>query len=201
MTLESPFQPGYYTERELRSLGFRSIGDDVRIARNCTIVGLENISIGSRTRIDGYTTISAHGSSGSFVVGANVHIGGYGLFIAGEGIEIGDFANLSQGVRIYSRSDDYSGLSMTNPTVPERFKRIESGPVWIGQHVIVGSGSTILPGVRMGDGVAVGAMSLVKSSLDEWGIYAGIPAVRIKSRSRDLLDSAALYLEGLSACP
>jgi len=195
--MNSPFNPGYFETEELRAMGFKAVGEDVRIAKTCTIVGLGNIVIGSRTRIDGYTTISAVGDSGSFIVGSNVHIGGYGLFIAGDGIEIGDFSNLSQGVRVYSRSDDYSGTTMTNPTVPDCYKRIERGPVRIGEHVIIGSGSTVLPGVRMGDGVAIGAMSLVKSSLEAWGIYAGIPTVRLKERSRELVGLAVRYKGGI----
>jgi acetyltransferase-like isoleucine patch superfamily enzyme len=91
-------------------------------------------------------------------------------------------------VRIYTRGDDYSGQSLTNPTVPGKYLKIHAGSVQLGRHVIVGSGVVILPGVVIGEGAAVGALSLVKSSLSPWGIYGGVPARRLRDRSRELLD-------------
>ena len=58
----------------------------------------------------------------------------------------------------------------------------------IGRHVIVGTGSTILPGVKLGEGCAVGAMSLLNRDAEPWGIYHGIPARRRGERSRELLS-------------
>ena len=58
----------------------------------------------------------------------------------------------------------------------------------IGKHVIVGSGSVILLGVPLEDGVTVGALSLVNRHCDVFGIYAGNPARRVKAHKRDLLD-------------
>ncbi len=37
------------------------------------------------------------------------------MLSAGDGIVMEDFSGLSQGVRIYSRTDDYSGKFLTNP--------------------------------------------------------------------------------------
>jgi acetyltransferase-like isoleucine patch superfamily enzyme len=40
--------------------------------------------------------------------------------------------------------------------------------------------------VSFGEGAVLGAMSLVKESLEPWSIYAGVPARFIKPRSRDV---------------
>lgn len=77
---------------------------------------------------------------------------------------------------------------MTSPLLPEEVTSIKQAPVHVCKHVIVGTGSAILPGVTIGEGCAVGAMSLVKKSCEPWGIYAGIPCKRIKERSKDLLQ-------------
>lgn len=188
--MNTPFNPGYYETEELRTMGFKAVGDRVRIAKTCTIVGLENIEIGSNVRIDGYATISAYGETGSLKIGSYIHIGGYCFLQAGDGLEIRNFAGLSQGVRIYTRSDDYSGEFMTNPTVPEHLTGVVRGKVVLGEHVIVGSGSIILPGVEIGDGASVGAVSLIKNSLEGWGVYFGAPAKRIGTRSKNLLELA-----------
>lgn len=182
----NPFDPGYYSEADLAPLGFRSIGRNVQIARNCTIIGLENISFGDNVRIDGYCTITAAGH-GSLDMGSYVHIAAYCLLSAADGITMRDFSGLSQGVRIYSRTDDYSGAVLTNPTVPTKYTGIARGAVVLAKHVIIGSGSVILPGVVAGEGAAVGALSLVTRNLDPWTLYAGSPARRLRERKRDLL--------------
>ena len=89
---------------------------------------------------------------------------------------------------IYSSNDDYSGEYMTNPIIPSEFTNVTHGAVTIGKHVIVGSGSVILPNVILEDGVAVGALSLVTKNCTEFGVYIGTPAKRVKERSRLLLD-------------
>lgn len=180
------FFPGFHTERELRSAGFKAVGNDVQVAKNCTIVGLANIELGDNVRIDGYTTISVP-EGGHLRIGSYVHIAAYSSLIAGDGIDIGDFAGLSQGVRVYSRSDDYSGKYLTNPTIPAEFTGVKRGAVVIGKHVILGAGAIILPGVHIEEGAAIGALSLVNKSLTGWSVYFGAPARKISARSRELL--------------
>lgn len=186
------FDTQYVREEELREEGFKSVGRNVAIAGNCTIVGVENVSIGDDVRIDGYCTIIA--ANGEITLGSNIHIGSYCLLSGSCGIEFGDFAGLSQGVKIYSRSDDYSGETLTNPTVPAQYTGGASGKVTLGRHVIIGAGSVILPRVTIGDGSSVGALSLVTKSLEPWGIYSGRPARRLKPRSAKLLELEREYL-------
>jgi galactoside O-acetyltransferase len=185
--MQNPFDPGYYNEHELQEAGFKSIGSNVLIAKNCTIVGLQNISIGDNVRIDGYCSLIA-GGNGSIDIGSYIHIAAYVLLSAGAGVTLNDFANLSQGVRVYTRSDDYSGNHLTNPTVPEDYLGVESAAVVIGKHGLLGSGTIVMPGVSVGIGTATGAMTFVSTSLESWGIYVGAPARRIKDRSQKLLE-------------
>lgn len=185
--MQNPFDPGYFTDDELVEFGFKRVGADVRIAKNCTIIGLENIEIGDHVRIDGYCTIVA-ADGGHLRIGSYIHIGGYCALFAGAGIVMADFSGLSQGVRVYSRSDDYSGNHLTNPTVPSTYTGVTEGEVVVERHVIVGSGTVILPKITIGEGAAVGALSLVTQSLDGWAIYSGSPAKRLKSRSTRVLE-------------
>ena len=178
--------PGYYTELDLKDAGFKSLGENISIAKNCTFIGLPNISIEDNVRIDGYCSVIAAGS-GYVNLGSYVHIGGYCALYGGSGIIMDDFSGLSQGVRIYSGTDDYSGEYLTNPTVPKKYTRVAQGEVVLRRHVIIGSGSVILPGITIGEGASVGALSLVNKSLDDWGVYFGAPAKRLRSRSKNLL--------------
>jgi len=184
--MSNPFDSGYYNENDLSAFGFKSVGKNVRIAKNCTIIGLDNISIGNDVRIDGYSTIIAAG--GYVTLGSYIHIGGYAFISGGAGVIMEDFSGLSQGVRIYSKSDDYSGAYLTNPTIPPKYLNIVNGVVTLKRHVIIGSGSIILPKVTIGEGSSVGALSVVTKSLGEWGVFVGSPVRRFKSRSRQLLE-------------
>lgn len=188
--MKNPFDAGYFATPELRAMGFASVGENVRIAKTCNIVGLGNIEIGDNVRIDGHTHIIA---TGPVVLGSFIHIGAHCHLAARGGIEMGNFSGLSQGVKLYSASDDYSGRAMTNPMVPERFTDVRVEQIQIGRHAIFGSGSVVLPGCAIGEGVAVGALSLVTYDLAQWGIYSGTPARRLRDRKRDLLAKEAAF--------
>lgn len=189
----NPFYKGFYLSEELLGMGFKSVGKNVKVARNCTIIGLENISFGNDVQIDENVFIAAN--KGILDIGNHVHIGGGSHLNCAGDVTFGDFSGLSQGVRIYSVSDDYTGFSLTNVTVPEKHKMLKKAPVILGPHVLVGAGSVIFPGVSIGIGSAVGALSLVTMSLEEWGIYFGAPAKKIKMRSKKILDLEKILLQ------
>ncbi len=191
--MENPFNPGYFSSLELRSFGFARVGENTAVARNCTIIGLENVVIGDNVRIDGFTSIIA--PKGRVEIGSWVHIASGCFLGARAGIEIGDFSSLSQGVRLFSAIDDFSGRGMISATLPPEVQRIHSAPISIGRHVPVGSGTLVLPGVTIGEGAAVGALSLVNQPLKEWTIYAGNPAKEAGARARDLLALERLVVE------
>jgi sugar O-acyltransferase (sialic acid O-acetyltransferase NeuD family) len=54
------------------------------------------------------------------------------------------------------------------------------GGAQIGQRVLVGSGAMILPGVRVCNDAVIGAGAVVADHLTEPGVYAGVPARRLK---------------------
>ncbi len=178
----------FYSEEELKNIGFSSIGENVLISRKCSIYSPEKIIIGNNVRIDDFCILS-----GSIKIGDYVHIAAYcGLFAGDAGIEIDSYSTTSSRCAIYAISDDYSGESLTNPTIPDEYKNCKSEKVSIGKHCIIGTGCTILPGVQIQEGVAVGSMSLINRSLSEWKICYGIPCKEMKDRSKNLLNSPFL---------
>jgi galactoside O-acetyltransferase len=86
---------------------------------------------------------------------------------------------------------------MTNPTVPEEFSNVRTSRVTIGRHAIVGTNTIIFPGVTLGEGVAIGAGSIVRTDLKPWGIYAGTGTLRkIGERDREeILKKERLLLQ------
>lgn len=183
----------FYSDDELKSFKFKSLGKNVKIKKNVAIYFVENITIKDNVRIDDNTVIVA--SNNSTTIGNYVHIASNCYIAASEGLKMEDFSGLAPGVNIFTGSDDYSGKKLTNPTVDRKYIGGKSGEVVLGRHVIIGSNSVILPGVHIGEGSSVGALSLVTKSLESWGIYFGTPVKKIKARSQKLLELEKEFLK------
>lgn len=175
------------------AIGFASVGLNVQISDRASFYGAARISIGDNVRIDDFCVLSA--GAGGITIGNHIHVAVYASLIGRGRITLQDFCNISSRVSIYSSSDDYSGATMTNPTVPDEFTGVVHADVTIGRHVIVGSGSVVLPGANLEEGAAVGALSLVRGDCRTFGIYAGTPARFVRERRRDLLDAERRLLE------
>lgn len=184
----------FLQQTDLKRMGFRHVGEDVRISERAAIYGASRISIGDHSRIDDFCVLSA-GEDG-IEIGRNVHIAVFCSLIGAAKITMDDFSGLSSRVAIYSSNDDYSGEYLTNPAVPTEFTGVTSAPVRLDRHVIVGAGTVVLPGVTAGVGAAIGAQSLVIRDCDEFTMYGGVPAKPIRKRSRRLLELERAYLEG-----
>ncbi|MFA7906794.1 acyltransferase [Enterobacter cloacae] len=180
------------TREEIEQIGFASVGDNVFISTKASFYGSSKIHIGNNVRIDDFCVISA--GEGGVYIGNYIHIAVYSSLIGSGRITLMDYSNISSRVSIYSSNDDYSGNCMSNPMVPTEFTNVMHAPVVIGRHVIIGSGSVILPGVVLGDGAAIGALSLVKDNCDNFYIYAGNPLKKIKQRTQNLLKKEKLLV-------
>jgi len=175
----------FYTQEELEQAGFKSLGKNVQIKRNVGLFFTENMVIGDNTRIDDFTIIVA--SQEEVRLGAHVHFGTH-CFISGkEGFIAEDFVGVSSGTYIYSASDDYTGEKLTGCTIPRHLGGGPAGCVVLKKHVIIGANCVVLPGVTIGEGTSLGAMTLANKSLDPWGIYIGSPARRLRDRSKNML--------------
>jgi len=55
-----------------------------------------------------------------------------------------------------------------------------TGKVEIGARAMLGANCTVLPGVRVGEGASVSAMSLVNCDIPDGEVWGGVPARRLK---------------------
>ena len=194
----NPFDPGYYCSEELRGFGFAHVGENVRIAKNCVIIGPENIEIGDNSRVDAFTILIA---TGPLVIGAHVHIHSYCQIGARGGVTFEDFSALASGCLVYSASDDISGRSMVGGCVPAHCVKPKIAPVRFGRHTAAFAKCTVLPGVTLHEGAVACAHSLVSQDVPQWTIVAGTPAQHRLNRSRRLLslEVAMVQVEGIAA--
>lgn len=183
----------FLTDSQLVSIGFKYIGKNVKISDKCSIYGASNIEIFDESRIDDFCILSA--GTGGIKIGRYVHIASYCSLIGQELIEMQDFSGLSSRVSLYSSSDDYSGLAMTNPCIPQEYTNVYSGKVLLEKHVIIGVGSAILPNVTIGFGSAVGAFSLVTKNVKAMSIVSGVPVKYLKGRKDGFIEKEKLLLQ------
>lgn len=180
----------WLTPEEITEMGFANVGKNVLLSNKASYYNCQHIHIGNHVRIDDFCVLSA--GIGGINIGNYIHIAVFSSLIGAGNISLADFCNISSRVSIYSSNDDYSGSAMTNPMLPSTLTNIQSADVKLESHVIVGSGSVILPDVILEQGVAIGALSLVKQNCQRFGIYAGVPAKRVAERKQDLLAKSLL---------
>jgi len=172
----------FFSQEELRGLGFASVGNAVYVSRFASFYGIGHLHLSDNVRIDDFSVISVGAES---FIGSFVHVAPHVVISSSSGIKIGSYSTISSRCAIYGQSDDFSGEFLTNPTVPISLRNVLSSQVVIGSHVIIGTGSTVLPMSTISDGTAVGAMSLIRETTDSWSVYVGIPAKKIRARSKN----------------
>jgi acetyltransferase-like isoleucine patch superfamily enzyme len=181
----------FYEKKELHKFNFKTLGNNVLISKSAALYKTEQMSISSNSRIDDFCALS-----GEISIGENVHITVHCSITASlSSIVIEDFVGIAANCHIFSSMDDFLGIGLTNPTIPIEFRNVSHGPVKISKHSIIGVGSVIFPNVTVGEGCAIGSMSLVNKSIDPWGVYVGIPVSRIKDRSKNLLEKEKQFIE------
>lgn len=193
--------PRFLAADELAQLGLAAYGTQVLIDRSAILICPERMLLGNRVRIDAYSLIIA-GEEG-ISIGSNVHVGaGVQLFGSGAQIRLEDFAGLSPRVTLLTASDDFRDGHLTGPTVPLEFRHVTTGAITLGKHALVGAGSVVLPGISLGWGAAVGALSLVHKPVADLTIVFGSPAKPIGMRPRDELSQReSAYLSQLAGDP
>jgi len=170
----------------IRGHNFKFIGQNVKISPKASIYNAENIEIGNNVRIDDFCILSA--GEGGIKIGDNIHIA-TGTTLIGQGrITLHDFSQISSRCSIWSSTDDFSGEHLVGPCINDKYKAVYSDVVTLHKHVLLGCGTVVLPGVTIYSGASIGALSLVKESIDGWGIYAGNPLRFIKNRSKKMIE-------------
>jgi acetyltransferase-like isoleucine patch superfamily enzyme len=163
-------------------LGLARVGQDVTIWPLAKIVSPEAISIGDSVIIDDFVFIMGGKRT---TIGSFVHIASFTSITGGGELILEDFTTLSSGVRVFTGTDDFLGGSLTNSAVPYPYRVPIRSFVRVKKHVIVGAQTVILPGVTIGEGVAIGANSLVRQDCEPWTIYVGSPAKPLRRRPRE----------------
>jgi len=104
------------------------------------------------------------------------------LVTAADGAEIynpapmgfGSHAIVSQDAYLCGATHDYN-----DPAFPLLAYAMEIGP-----YAWVCARASVAPGVNVGEGAVLGLGSVATRNLEPWGVYAGVPAVKVKERKK-----------------
>lgn len=163
----------YFTAR--LSADVKDIDFSIQCDGRVHITGTRNIRLGKRCRLGMETELRTI-EKGRIRLGADVRVNRCCTLTSYSGIFIDDFTIIGEFVSI---RDANHGMKQGKPM---RYQPHTSSPIRIGRDVWIGRGSCVLPGVTIGDGVVIGANSVVSRDISSYSIAAGAPAKVIKKR-------------------
>ena len=125
--------------------------------------------------------------------GVDIGMGSYGCFVNGlfpRGCSIGAYCSIAQNVKYLSANHPINYACMHpifyNSAVSVGVKDVPRSKIEIGNDVWIGYGTIILSGcTKIGNGVVIGAGSIVTRDIPAYSIVCGSPARVIRKRFDD----------------
>jgi virginiamycin A acetyltransferase len=139
---------------------------------------IEESSRGSRliiadgVMIDAFVKIKFTGGQGDIEIGANSFINSGCVLYSGNGIKIGSNVLIAANCTFAPVNHEYALRSKT--IIEQRFKPSKGGII-IEDDVWIGAGVVILDGSHIKKGSVIGALAVVNTVTDEYGVYTGNP--------------------------
>ncbi len=145
---------GFAVRSFIYKLLFKHLGGFAYVQHGVTIVQANRLSVGRNFGCNTGTYINAVGD-----------------------IMIGDYVLIGSNVTISSGKHPIEGDQ------PHIFARpAEPYPIIIEDGVWIAAGAVIMPGIRLGQGSVIGANAVVTKDTEAYGVYAGAPARKLRSR-------------------
>lgn len=158
------------------------------LGRGSRVIGTRYITVGERLSVGRYAWIEAVAECGEDKFQPVISLGeGFNaserLHISAiNRIEIGDNCLFGSGVYVSDHNHgSYKGEKHSHPNQPPVMRELVShGTVVIGSNVWIGDNVTIVGPVKIGNGVVVGANSVVTRDVPDYVIVGGVPAKILK---------------------
>lgn len=153
LKLSSELNTGYKTPDEVRKILSKMTGNE--IDSSVQILTPFNTDFGANIKL-----------------GKDIFINKSCMFVDLGGIELEDKVLIGPEVKI---------LSVNHPLDPDNRRSVILKKVRIKRNAWIGAGSTICPGVTIGENCVIGAGSVVTKDVPDNTVYAGVPAKFIKN--------------------
>jgi acetyltransferase-like isoleucine patch superfamily enzyme len=155
---------------------FSKIGKNVIFERGVMVFHPENIEIGNNVYI-GHNTILKGYYKNRMVIGDNTWIGQCCFLHAAGDIFIGKAVGIGPYVKIFTSVHQEEELEK-----PVLWCDLDFGKVIIKDGSDIGIGAIILPDVKVGKGVIIGAGSVVTKDIHDYEVWTGVPAKYLRKR-------------------
>lgn len=133
------------------------------------------IELGDEDWIEHGAVLWAFG--GAIRLGQRVFVGPHAVIYGHGGVEIGEWSMVSMGAVILSSNHTIPAMDRAMRWEPDELR-----PTKIGRDVWIGANAVILGGATLGDGVVVGAGSVVRGEVPAGHVVAGAPAKFVRER-------------------
>jgi len=183
---------GRWARNLLLPLAGVSIGNKVRIGRDCTVRNPAAIQIGDGAVIEDRVCLDVKPDAERLIIGSDVFLGrGTICNCAGAILEIGDGSRIAASCRLGSKLGLRIGRNCRigveaccsgaahaydDRSIPIALQPVTcKGPTVIGDNVVIGDRATLLDGVKIGANAHIAADTLVISDIPENTTVAGVP--------------------------
>jgi acetyltransferase-like isoleucine patch superfamily enzyme len=161
---------------EFRPEQFASLGRGVIFEAGVLVFHPETITIGDNVYV-GHNSMLKGYHRNTMVIGRDTWIG-QGCFLhSAGGITIGNAAGIGPMVKILTSQHAGDDLAL-----PVLCTKLDFAEVVIEDGADIGVGSTVLPGVRIGEGAIIGAGAVVNRSIPAYAVAVGVPARVVRQR-------------------
>ena len=138
------------------------------------------IEIGPRVIIDAFVKIKPAGGSGDVIIGAGSTINSGCVLYTGNGITIGRDVAIAANCTFAPVNHAFRDRGV--PIVRQGFSPSKGG-IRVGDDVWIGANCVLLDGAVVGQGCVVAAGSIVRGTLEPYGVYGGQPLRRLSERT------------------
>lgn len=156
---------------------FKKLGSNVIFENGVLVFHPENIELGNNIYI-GHNSILKGYYQNLMSIGDNTWIGQNCYFHSAGGIRIGKNVGIGPYVKILTSFHKEEGVK-----IPILFSDLEFKKVVIEDDADIGIGAIILPGVRIGCGVQIGAGAVVTRDIPDYSVAFGCPATIFRQRT------------------
>lgn len=158
------------------------ISEQARISPHADIedsVRGTRIIIEAHVMIDAFVKIKPAGGTGDVVIGEGSYINSGTVIYSGNGVRLGKSVLVAANCTFAPNNHEYKDRG--KKIIEQRFATSKGGII-VEDDVWIGANTVILDGALIRRGCVIGACSLVKGQLQEYGVYAGNPLVKIGER-------------------
>lgn len=168
-----------YTKIIYRQARLIRLPFDIRNKKNIQIG--KNFTAGFGCRIEAFPD-AGYKDKICISIGDNVQINDYVHIGAISSIHIGNDVLIASKIYITDHNHgNYSGNDQDSPLSIPQDRKALSSPVVLKDKVWIGESVCIMPGVTIGEGTIIGALSVVTKDIPPYSIAVGSPAKVIKT--------------------